>query len=60
MGVTRHLISGRALGVNVPLVLLAGDRPLEEKNAWLHGHLQNRLRRHMVRLYEEPTFVFDE
>ncbi len=60
MGITRHLISGRALGVNVPLDLLASDRTLDEKNAWLHDNLQNRLRRHMVRLYEEPTFVFDE
>ena len=60
MGITRHLISGRALGVNVPLDLLASSRPLDEKSVWLHDYLQNRLRRHMVRLYEEPTFVFDE
>ena len=60
MGITRHLIGGRALGINVPLELLASDRPLQEKNAWLHDHLQSRLRHNQVRLYEEPTFVFDE
>jgi len=60
MGITRHLIAGRALGVNVPLEVLASDRPLEEKNTWLHDRLQSQLRHNRVRLYEEPTFVFDE
>ena len=60
MGITRHLIRGRALGVNVPLDLLAGDGSLEQKNAWLQEDIQSRLRQNKVRLYEEPTFVFDE
>ena len=60
MGITRHLIGGRALGVNVPLEVLGSDLPLEEKNAWLNDRLQTQLRHNRVRLYEEPTFVFDE
>lgn len=60
MGITRHLIAGRALGIDVPIALLAGDRPLEEKNIWLQANLQGRIRHNKVRLYEEPTFVFDE
>jgi len=60
MGITRHLIRGRALGINVPLDLLAGDGSLEQKNAWLQENIQSRLRQNKVRLYEEPTFVFDE
>jgi hypothetical protein len=60
MGITRHLIAGRALGIDVPLSLLASDRPLEEKNSWLQENLQSRIRHNKVRLYEEPTFVFDE
>jgi hypothetical protein len=60
MGITRHLIGGRALGVNVPLEVLASNQPLEEKNAWLHDRMQSQLHHNRVRLYEEPTFVFDE
>ena len=60
MGITRHMIHGRALGINVPLELLAGGGSLEQKNAWLQENIQARLRQNKVRLYEEPTFVFDE
>ncbi len=60
MGITRHVIRGRALGINVPLDLLAGEDSLEQKNAWLQENVQSRLRQNKVRLYEEPTLVFDE
>ncbi len=60
MGVTRHVIRGRALGLNVPLETLASDQSLEEKNAWLQEKIHDCMRRSAVRLYEEPTFVFDE
>lgn len=60
MGVTRHVIVGRALGLNVPLEVLARDQPLEEKNAWLLDRLAAQLQHNRVRLYEEPTFVFDD
>jgi len=60
MGITRHLVGGRALGVDVPLELLAGDKPLEEKNAWLQDMVLERLRRHKVRVYQEPVIIFDD
>lgn len=60
MGITRHIIGGRALGLNIPLDLLSGDQSLEEKDAWLRALILRRIRRHQVRLYEEPTIVFDE
>lgn len=60
-GITRHLIQWRALRLNVPLDLCM-DRamPLEQKNAWLKGWLEERLVTRQVRFYEEPTVMFDE
>lgn len=60
MGVSRHMISGRVLRLNVPFRLLEADRPLEEKNAWLQDMLQERVRNRKVRYYQEPVFIFDE
>lgn len=60
MGITRHIIHGRVLGLNVPLDLLASDRSLSEKNVWLQDLIRKRFRRHNVRTYEESTIVFDE
>jgi hypothetical protein len=55
-GITRHVIPGRALRINVPIDRL----PLEEKRAWLEGWLRERKAGHGVRYYAEPTFLFDE
>jgi hypothetical protein len=59
-GITRHIISPRALRVNVPLALLAGPEPLDEKNAWWHEHFKRKLADNEVRLYRESTYLFDE
>ncbi len=60
-GITRHLITWRALRVNVPLEMLAEPhRTLEEKNRWLAGWLEDRLAARRVRFYAEPTVSFDE
>jgi len=59
-GVTRHLIPGRALRVNVPLEALARDEDLEERNRWLAGLVRQRLLDHSVRHYPEGAFLFDE
>ena len=59
-GITRHVIPGRALRINVPLDLMRDDRPLAEKQAWLDTWLHDRRRDHGVRYYAEPTFLFDE
>jgi hypothetical protein len=59
-GITRHIISPRALRVNVPIALLNGDSSLEEKNAWWHDQLKRKLASNEIRLYQESTYLFDE
>jgi L-serine kinase (ATP) / ParB family transcriptional regulator, heme-responsive regulator len=60
MGITRHIIPGRALRVNLPLEILEGDQPLEEKNTWLDEWLKDKIRDRHVRFYQEAVFLFDE
>jgi len=60
MGVTRHAISGRALGLNVDLVMLDSDIPLEQKNIWLTNLIRSKIKNKRVRFYPEPVFRFDE
>ena len=59
-GITRHLISGRALRVNLGLEILRSDMPLKSKNAWLRGVIRQKVLDKKVRFYREPTFLFDE
>jgi hypothetical protein len=60
MGITRHVVAGRALGLDIPLEMLSDSQPLEAKNAWLSAQIFARLKANKVRLYQEPVFVFDE
>ena len=60
MGVTRHTISGRVLGLNVDLVMLDSDIPLEQKNVWLDSLIRRKIKDRRVRFYQEPVFRFDE
>lgn len=60
MGVSRHLIGGRAIGINISLDRLRSDEPLEQKNAWLQKWLNQKILERKVRFYQEPVFVFDE
>ncbi len=60
MGVTRHIISGRALGLNVDLVMLDADIPLDQKNVWLDNLIKRKIKDSRVRFYQEPVFRFDE
>ena len=60
-GITRHIIHGRALRVNVPLALLMDEeRTTEEKNEWLRNWSKQKLARREIRYYQESTFLFDE
>lgn len=59
-GITRHVIPQRALRLNIPLHILQQDRPLEEKNEWLHEKIKQHLLRREIRFYQEPTVLFDE
>jgi hypothetical protein len=60
MGITRHLVVGRALGLDIPLTMLTAEQSLESKNAWLNDQIMERLKANKVRLYQEPVFIFDE
>lgn len=59
-GITRFLISPRALHLNYALDSLASDQTLEEKNQALQHWIQERLARKSVRYYAESTYLFDE
>jgi len=60
MGITRHIIPGRAMRINIPLQALRADQPLEQKNAWLDEWMKTKMRERQVRFYQEPVFLFDE
>lgn len=59
-GITRHVIPQRALRLNIPLHILQQDRPLEEKNNWLHEKIKRHLVNREIRFYQEPVVLFDE
>jgi len=59
-GITRHVIPQRALRVNVPLHILQQDRPVDEKNRWLHEKIKQHLLNREIRFYQEATVLFDE
>ncbi len=59
-GITRFVVPGRILRLNLPLEILYADRPLGEKNQELQSFLQERLARRRVRYYQEPVVLLDE
>lgn len=59
-GITRHVIPGRALRVNLPVARMLGGEPPGALNAWLEGWVRAKLLNHEVRYYAESTFLFDE
>ncbi len=59
-GITRHIIPGRALRLNVPLEWLMERAGPEAAQARLDAAVQARWLDHGVRYYAEPTFLFDE
>ena len=59
-GITRHIIEGRALNVNISLDILQVEWSLEAKAAWLDKWLQTKIERRKVRVYLEPVVVFDD
>lgn len=59
-GLTRFVISPRALRLNYPLERLASTQPLEDKRAELEVWIRSRADSRRVRFYAEATFLFDE
>lgn len=59
-GVTRFIVPGRVLHLDVDLEWLAEDRPIEEKNREMHEKLQTRHMNGEIRYYREPVYLLDE
>lgn len=59
-GITRHVIPGRALRIEMPLSLLTEPSDLADKNAALAEWVRARVAQRQVRFYQESTFAFDE
>ncbi len=59
-GISRHIIPARALNINIPLAVLETDWFQEQKDAWLHDWLMNRMAANAIRYYAEFTFSFNE
>lgn len=59
-GLTRFVVSPRALRVNYPLERLAANTSIEEKQAELDAWIRLAVTRRAVRFYAEATFLFDE
>lgn len=58
-GITRHVIPGRALRVNVPLAAMR-QGSLGQQQAWFAAWIAERIAAGRARLYNEPTWLFDE
>jgi hypothetical protein len=59
-GITRHVIPGRVLHLNIPLAWLQGAEPASAKQARLDEFIEERWRAHGVRYYAESIYLFDE
>src|SRR5258708_3214757 len=60
-GISRHIISGRAMRLHYPLDAFRDDGDsLEAKNERLRLWVQERIAAQHVRYYAEPTYLFDE
>lgn len=59
-GITRHIIPGRALRLNLPLEALRAPGDAAGKHRWLQDLIHARLRDHRVRSYPEGVVLFDE
>ncbi|PID84694.1 MAG: hypothetical protein CSB13_11785 [Chloroflexi bacterium] len=59
-GLTRFVIPGRILRLNVDLARLKQDEPLQAKRFWFNEFLEEKLARSRLRYYEEPVVLLDE
>jgi hypothetical protein len=60
-GISRHIVQGRAIQVNFPLLILRDEQStLADKNELLRQWIQHKLSSRQVRYYAEATYQFDE
>ncbi|HEX6290422.1 MAG TPA: hypothetical protein VFZ66_14630 [Herpetosiphonaceae bacterium] len=58
-GITRHIIPGRVLRLNTPLSMLRSATFAAQQN-WFAAWVAERIASGHARLYNEPTWLFDE
>ena len=58
-GLTRFVIPGRVLQLNVEMALLKSADSLSSKRAWLNKYLTEKLARSHIRYYDEPVILID-
>ena len=59
-GVTRFVVPGRILRINIPLDFLRSDQPLVAKSDRLDQIVQEKLAGRRIRYYQEPVVLLDE
>lgn len=59
-GITRFVVPGRILRVNVELSVLRSDQSLRDKNLWLQEYLMVKQKEGRIRFYAEPVYLLDE
>ncbi len=59
-GLTRFIIPGRILRLNLELSRLQRDESLGQKRAWFNDVLAEKLRHSRLRFYQEPVVLLDE
>ena len=59
-GITRFIIPGRVLRINMDLEFLKSDASLLEKNMRLRQFVNDKLGKGEVRYYAEPVYLLDE
>lgn len=59
-GITRFIVPGRILRVNLDLEILRSDLSIREKNRWLHDLLLEKQKNGQIRYYAEPVYLLDE
>jgi ParB-like nuclease family protein len=59
-GISCHTIPRRALRVNLPLDVLQSGASLAERNRRLEAFIAEKARTNSIRLYNEPTFIYDD
>ena len=59
-GLTRHLIPGRALGINLKLDFLTSEGSDDDKKARFSEFVENLAMEGRIRFYEESVFIMNE
>jgi len=59
-GITRHLILGRVLRLDLPIKILRQNKSLAWKNEQLKKMIRQRFEENKIRYYQEPIFIFND